>query len=289
MKLSPSKINTYLNCPLKFYYYYIKKIKTKPSIHLLRGTIVHKVLEDLFDGRPPKSLEGFKKKARTLFDNRWNVKSLKMDADEEETFRLESLNMIENYAANVYSKMDSLMKCGKKLNVYQAYNTIKPKVKEVRLSDDDLDIRGIVDQVFVDYNGNTIIVDLKTSNSYRYSISEDYFIQLCIYALLYKRLNGVVADWVCVDYLKAGEKFFFKCGVEETEFAEKVIKEVHSKVVSSNKDDYPKCPNSLCAYCDFKDVCHSSEESMKVSVKMNKGKEDSIVKRLYSGRSSVLQ
>ena len=48
MRLSPSKINTYMKCPREFYYKYIAKIPEKKTIHLFRGTLVHAVLEDLF-------------------------------------------------------------------------------------------------------------------------------------------------------------------------------------------------------------------------------------------------
>ena len=48
MRLSPSKINTYYKCPREFYYKYIAKIPEKKKIHLFRGTLVHKILEQLF-------------------------------------------------------------------------------------------------------------------------------------------------------------------------------------------------------------------------------------------------
>ena len=41
MRLSPSKINTYMKCPREFYYKYIAKIPEKKTIHLFRGTLVH--------------------------------------------------------------------------------------------------------------------------------------------------------------------------------------------------------------------------------------------------------
>lgn len=48
MRLSPSKINTYMKCPREFYYKYIAKIPEKKTIHLFRGSLVHAILEDLF-------------------------------------------------------------------------------------------------------------------------------------------------------------------------------------------------------------------------------------------------
>ena len=38
---SPTSINTYLRCPRKYYLRYIKGLKSKPSIHLVRGKAVH--------------------------------------------------------------------------------------------------------------------------------------------------------------------------------------------------------------------------------------------------------
>ena len=48
MRLSPSKINTYKKCPREFYYKYIAQLPEKKTIHLFRGSLVHKILETLF-------------------------------------------------------------------------------------------------------------------------------------------------------------------------------------------------------------------------------------------------
>lgn len=41
-----SKISTYKECPLKYKYRYIDKLPSKPSIHLIKGSKVHKLLEN---------------------------------------------------------------------------------------------------------------------------------------------------------------------------------------------------------------------------------------------------
>jgi CRISPR/Cas system-associated exonuclease Cas4 (RecB family) len=41
---SPTSINTYLRCPRKYYLRYIKGLKSKPSIHLIRGKAVHETI-----------------------------------------------------------------------------------------------------------------------------------------------------------------------------------------------------------------------------------------------------
>ena len=45
---SPSSINAYKQCSRKYYYRYILKLPTIESIHLIRGKIIHCVLEDFF-------------------------------------------------------------------------------------------------------------------------------------------------------------------------------------------------------------------------------------------------
>ena len=50
--LSPTAINTYLSCPRKFYLRYIKKLRTRPSIHLIRGQIVHQTLHQFHKNHP---------------------------------------------------------------------------------------------------------------------------------------------------------------------------------------------------------------------------------------------
>ena len=47
MRLSPSKINTYIKCPREFYYNYIAKLPPKKTIPLFSATLVHQVFEDL--------------------------------------------------------------------------------------------------------------------------------------------------------------------------------------------------------------------------------------------------
>src|SRR3972149_4783241 len=49
LRLSPTGISTYTQCQRKFYYRHIEKRPEKPSPHLVRGRIVHEVLDKFFD------------------------------------------------------------------------------------------------------------------------------------------------------------------------------------------------------------------------------------------------
>src|SRR3954447_21852307 len=47
--LSPSRASEFMTCPLLYRYRTIDRLPEEPSADALRGTLVHKVLEDLFD------------------------------------------------------------------------------------------------------------------------------------------------------------------------------------------------------------------------------------------------
>ena len=51
--LSPSKINQWFHCPRSFWYNYMEKMKQAPNIHLAKGSVVHKVLEDFYRAYNP--------------------------------------------------------------------------------------------------------------------------------------------------------------------------------------------------------------------------------------------
>lgn len=52
-RISASAINTYIGCPLCFYYGYIAKLQLeKTGIHLLFGSAIHKALEEYYKGDP---------------------------------------------------------------------------------------------------------------------------------------------------------------------------------------------------------------------------------------------
>ena len=46
---SPSSINTFKQCPRKYYYQYVAKLPTVSNIHQVRGNIAHSTLENFYD------------------------------------------------------------------------------------------------------------------------------------------------------------------------------------------------------------------------------------------------
>ena len=71
--LSPTSINTYLRCPRKYFLKYIKGLKEKPSIHLIRGKAVHDSIARFhqMDLTNSDGFEELKVELLSLFDHSW--------------------------------------------------------------------------------------------------------------------------------------------------------------------------------------------------------------------------
>jgi len=71
--LSPTSINTYLRCPRKYFLKYIKGLKEKPSIHLIRGKAVHDAIAKFHKSeiQDLKDFERLKIDLLSLFNHSW--------------------------------------------------------------------------------------------------------------------------------------------------------------------------------------------------------------------------
>src|SRR5829696_8262708 len=66
--LSPSRAGDFKTCPLMYRYRTIDKLPEPPSPDAVRGTVVHKVLEDLFDLPAPDRTP---ERAEQMIDAAW--------------------------------------------------------------------------------------------------------------------------------------------------------------------------------------------------------------------------
>jgi len=254
---SPSSINAYKQCPRKYYYNYIEKMPTTPSIYLIRGKIVHSVLEDFFKidiDNVSESNFVFELNVliNELFLSHWekNKKNLEcLDVNLEFYFN-ETRAMIGEWINDFVSKLFDKMEG---MSFRESFNWLKPKT-EVHYVSKEHNVQGYIDAVHD--NGKVVLVDYKTSS--RDYMSAEYKLQLAIYALLYKEEHGVVPDKVGVNFLKFGEKFI---DVDEELLAMAVqeCKWIRGRTQSTDIEDYPQKESPLCKWnsgqCDFYEIC----------------------------------
>jgi CRISPR/Cas system-associated exonuclease Cas4 (RecB family) len=225
--LSPTSINTYLRCPRKYYLKYIKGLKEKPSIYLIRGKAVHDTLAQ-FNKRDiitPTDLEELKIEILSLFNHYW----LKQEG-EIQTVRLSQETLNEYYHESAEMLIGWLKRQIKAVMSGQ----IKPET-EVKLISETHRVMGIIDAIH-NNNGKASLTDYKTSK--KDTLTQDIKVQMAIYALIYRDTYGVLPDTIIIDFLKYQTPITFKVTEEFPQYAIKLCKEIHEKTSSQNKEDY---------------------------------------------------
>jgi len=264
MRLSPSKINTYLKCPREFYYNYIAKLPQKKTIHLFRGTLVHQVLEDLFK-KQFRTLPQWEKGAPKLwvqgqFETGWEEKIAKHKwlwdvhtKEEMDSMYTETEALLQNFVDSVDKKLTEMVQWKIFKNKQQAWNAVAPKYAEKWVKSKEYAIVGVIDVVCNDFDGGTTLLDYKTSKRYGAYLPEEYYRQLIIYAFLYTLEMGEMPDFVGVNYLRFDDTFFVKVNQNVLDEAKDLIKMVHDciKEREEYEDRYEQKPQNLCKWCSF--------------------------------------
>ncbi len=256
--LSPSRINTFLACPRKFYYRYISKIPEEDTFYTIRGRIVHKVCEDIFDRDPspsssyPEVLRSLRKRAHDIFEREW------AKADMDNAFgtdrHTETSAMVDRFLLHLKWRMDAIY--GKYQDPIKAWRFTKPRFTELHLVDHKLKCHGYVDAVIDLGEDGLILVDYKTSNVFKFPLNNEYQRQLYIYAVLYERCEGKLPAHVALEYLLTGQTTCLPVRREFCDDSIELIKDVHAETQSYAISDYPQnTAYKFCSYCDHRKIC----------------------------------
>ena len=264
MKLSPTSINTLFGCPRRFWLKYIEKLPEAFSIHLVKGIAVHHSLEMIFKDKIHKDMdlrEHLLKRGEHYYRDRWTVDKLKLTPDEKAQHFIDGLTMIKAFINRTVDQIEMLIQSGKAGDVYHAMNLVKPKFTEIRYTDTELKVGGSIDQVLTDFDGNVVLLDLKTSNKFRNNLPEDYERQLAIYAYLYFMNEKKIPKWVCINYLRYGESFYIRINNSYIQWAiSEIIRAREFLQVNGQKINYFKKESALCPYCSYCDLCAKEKQ-----------------------------
>jgi len=273
---SPSSINTFKQCPRKYYYQYIMRLPTGENIHLIRGKIVHDVLENFYKIDNEKLtdnnyMEHMSMHIKNLFMKKWDEKVDRMKAtglndDQVAFYKEESTLMLANWITELFTTFEVERKKHPEETPAEVFKKIIPVSIEEEFRDEELGVRGFVD--YIEHkDGKIKIMDYKTSKNAK--MSPEYKLQLAIYSLLYKIKHDKMPDKVGIWFLKHGE-MCISVDQELLDHAKFEIEQIHFATETSDIGDYQKKTSPLCKYssgqCDFYEVCNghkTAEEALK--------------------------
>lgn len=263
---SPSSINTYFQCPRKYFYIYKLRIPGSPSIHLVRGSVAHLVLEKMYTLLPEVISDNYKANLSVIIsemlkkywaESKEDFDKLDMSAQEIGMYFDETKKMLLKYLDSVTKKIDAEMEKG--LTFPDAFRKLTPEVEKEYMSWDYY-VKGFID-VIENVDEKIRLMDYKTSK--RAKMTDQYKLQLAIYALLYKLKHGRLPDEVGIYFLKHGE-MCLPVNDELIKHAEFKIEQIHASTDSDELVDYKKNQTPLCKWssgqCDYYDYCFNGKK-----------------------------
>ena len=242
--LSPSRASQFKTCPKQFKFANVDKIKEPTTEVQAKGTTVHQALEDLYDlpkeERTPENLYNLFRSAWTKVRNDDEHVNLFQNVEEEKKWGVDALNLLSNYLT------------------LENPEEIEPLEKErwVRGSIEDLNLRGILDRMDRDKDGNLIIIDYKSGKAPAAKYKEPRFFAMKLYALLIKDELGEMPKELKLIYLKNSTIHTMQVGEETLTNAKEEILEIWGNIKKAYKDnDFPAIKNTLCDWCYYKPIC----------------------------------
>lgn len=240
MRTSYSALETYINCPQKYKFQEIDRIKTPKSKEAVFGTLIHNALR-YFHGKDPATPS--LNQLLAFFKNIWN-KDIFLDSDEEKVYFFQGLKILEEY----YRKNGL-----KKINIIGLETRFEAQIGDHLLT-------GKIDRIDKSSEEVFEIIDYKTGRKMPSQERVDNDLQLAIYNI------GFLKKWpawkeanvkLSLYFLKHGEKISTQKSKEELLEAErsilKIIDEISGKI-SDNKPFEP-IPSKLCDFCGYKKIC----------------------------------
>lgn len=238
--LSPSSINTFLQCPLKFKFSKIDGLTEPPTVHTLLGNFVHEILETLY-ALPPeeRTIEETKRIARDSWVDKYEMEAKSIRVANQE-FRWKAWWCVEN----LWKIEDP---------VARSFEGIETEM----LGDvDGVKIKGFIDRFARLDDGSISVEDYKTGKVPGPNYLSDKFFQLYIYAVMLDRLGFGQASKVSLIYLAGPKVFTWNVTEEKLQETIKVIKDTKEQIdVFCEKGSFPAKTSGLCNFCFFKSSC----------------------------------
>lgn len=247
--LSPSRATDFLTCPLRYRFRVVDRLPERPRPEATRGTVVHAVLEQLYDlpaaDRTPSAAAGLVARAweRLVGDSPELADLFTDDADGSAlTGWLDSARgLIERY----FDLEDP--------------RRLEPARRELYVEtvlDSGLLLRGYVDRLDVAASGEVRVVDYKTGKAPRQGFEQRAMFQMRFYALVLWRLHGRVPRVLQLLYLGSGEVLRYEPDEADLRATERKLAAVWRAIDQAwRTGDWRASPSRLCDWCDHQALC----------------------------------
>jgi DNA helicase-2/ATP-dependent DNA helicase PcrA len=251
-RLSISALNTYLKCPLSFYYRYILKVPVLMSEYAAYGTAMHHALQRLFlsmQASRPRTFPGQRDFLR-FFEQEMERNRIYFSAQAYQRYLVKGKHSLRLFYQENYGRWSK--------RVVVEYNVRTAEVDGVPLT-------GTIDKIEFEKEQHVQLIDYKTGTAKPEKIRRptekkplggNYWRQLVFYKLLYEHFDqtGRIARKGSIVYLdpdKRGalvrQEITFE--LKDVHTLREKVKETYEKIKAH--DFYEGCGEEDCHWCNF--------------------------------------
>ena len=244
--LSPGRASDFMTCPMLYRFRVIDKLPSPPTPATARGTLVHAVLERLFDlPMADRTLEA----ALGLVPQEW------------ERLVTEEPDMLDLLAEHDGRTDEWFEGAGALLETWfglEDPTRLEPAERELYVETelDGLVLRGYVDRLDVAPDGAMRVVDYKTGRSPSERFEAKALFQMKFYALVLWRLRGEIPRLLQLVYLGNGEVVRYAPDEQDLLGVERKVRALWAAIErAAATGDWRPSPSRLCDWCEHRALC----------------------------------
>lgn len=277
--LSPSRAADFMQCPLLYRFRVIDRLPEPPNAAATRGTVVHAVLERVFE---LPAAERSVRRARALVVREWE-RLLARRPELAELFRAPGGDGADDDAAgdagggdaaggdaagDVPAALDRralaewLAEAEELVERWFSLEDptrLEPAERELFVEtrlESGLRLRGVIDRVDVAPTGEIRIVDYKTGRAPAPEFAGGALFQMKFYALVLWRLRGVVPRRLQLVYLGSGEVLTYDPDESDLRAVERKLLALWDAIRRATETgDWRPRRSRLCGWCDHRSRC----------------------------------
>jgi putative RecB family exonuclease len=245
--LSPSRALDFKNCALLYRFRVIDRLPEPPSLDAARGTVIHGVLERIFD------LPAIDRTiAAACADVEPGWRSL-LDEDEQ------LAALVEQEPGGLRELVASTQKLLDSYFALEDPQRLEPAEREVLVETTlptGLHLKGFIDRLDRAASGDLRVVDYKSGKSPSELFEGKALFQLRFYALVLWRTTGVMPRQLRLYYLADREILDYTPDPADLESLERQLDAIGAAIEKARATgDWRHKPSKLCTWCSFQSLC----------------------------------
>ena len=235
-----------MTCPLLYRFRVIDKLPEPPSPAAARGTLVHAVLERLFD---QPAAERTPEVAHALVQPEWARLSA---AEPELTTLFSGPDELAAWLGDADAAVDSYFRL-------EDPRRLEPADRELyveALLESGLRLRGYIDRLDIAPAGEIRVVDYKTGKAPPPDFEARALFQMKFYALVLWRARGTIPRLLQLMYLGDGQVVRYAPDEADLLATERKVKALWAAIERARTEgDWRPRPGRLCDWCAHKALC----------------------------------